>query len=414
MQQEATPRGRPRHEGIEVRHGRRCRSSDGGKCNCTPSYRASTCDKRTGQRIRETFRGPGALAAAKGWRSDAITQVRRNRWQPPTQRTLREVGDEWLDKAKRGEVRSRRRNAFKGSTLRGYENALKTYVYPDLGHRRLSDIRLRDVQELVERLNGQGLSGQTVLNAIMPLRVIVRYARRHEGLIANPTEDLDLPEPGGRRERAETAAVAAELIEALPDNETALFACAFYAGLRRGELRALRVRHLRGLDGQSVGVITVEHSWDDKDGEVAPKSKAGAREVPMPETLRRILVDYMARTGRTGDDFIFGRTASSVFRSQTVANRTAKAWTAANVKRSAQGLTPLVPITLHECRHSYSSFLDAAGISEARADRYMGHSNRTVAARYRHQLDGQLAEDAKTLERYLSGEGNVIYLREAS
>jgi integrase len=60
-------------------------------------------------------------------------------------------------------------------------------------------------------------------------------------------------------------------------------------------------------------------------------------------------------------------------------------------------------IGFHELRHSYSTWLDAAGVSEARADRYMGHSSGTVQSRYRHQLDAQLAEDATRLDEYLRG-----------
>lgn len=53
-----------------------------------------------------------------------------------------------------------------------------------------------------------------------------------------------------------------------------------------------------------------------------------------------------------------------------------------------------------------------AGISETRADRYMGHSNPSVQARYRHQLEGQLAEDAERLDAYLAGAvaGKVVPL----
>ena len=60
----------------------------------------------------------------------------------------------------------------------------------------------------------------------------------------------------------------------------------------------------------------------------------------------------------------------------------------------------LAGIGFHECRHSYSSFLDAAGISETRADRYMGHSNHGVANRYRHP--SEYAKDAERLDEYLS------------
>jgi integrase len=77
-------------------------------------------------------------------------------------------------------------------------------------------------------------------------------------------------------------------------------------------------------------------------------------------------------------------------------------WDAAGLER----------IGLHECRHSFSTFLDAAGVSETRADRYMGHSNGSVANRYRHPQ--QYAEDAARLDAYLSGAaaGKIVPLTE--
>ena len=49
-----------------------------------------------------------------------------------------------------------------------------------------------------------------------------------------------------------------------------------------------------------------------------------------------------------------------------------------------------------------------AGISEARADRYMGHAQNTVGDRYRHRLRGQLADDAARLEEYLNGQAAEV------
>jgi len=57
------------------------------------------------------------------------------------------------------------------------------------------------------------------------------------------------------------------------------------------------------------------------------------------------------------------------------------------------------------------SFLDAAGIGEARADRYLGHAGTTVSDRYRHRLRGQIATDATLLDEALVGSGGrVIFL----
>lgn len=82
----------------------------------------------------------------------------------------------------------------------------------------------------------------------------------------------------------------------------------------------------------------------------------------------------------------------------TVAKHADDAWAAAELKR----------VTLHQCRHGFDSFLDAAGISEARADRYMGHAGTTVGDRYRHRLRGQLADDANRLEDYLCGQAAEV------
>jgi hypothetical protein len=81
---------------------------------------------------------------------------------------------------------------------------------------------------LVNRLNGLGLSGSRVRNVLMPLH---RHHRREVPL--NPTEGLDLPRLGGRRERVANPGEAALLLAALPDDLRALYAVACYGGRRR-------------------------------------------------------------------------------------------------------------------------------------------------------------------------------------
>jgi hypothetical protein len=51
----------------------------------------------------------------------------------------------------------------------------------------------------------------------------------------------------GRREKIAAPNHAERLLDALPDSERALWATAFYAGLRVGELRAPRSEHV-GFD----------------------------------------------------------------------------------------------------------------------------------------------------------------------
>jgi integrase len=74
----------------------------------------------------------------------------------------------------------------------------------------------------------------------MPLRVIYRRAVSHGEISINPTTGLELPAVRGRRDRIATPEQAAQLLNALRAGDRAVWAVALYAGLRRGELMALR------------------------------------------------------------------------------------------------------------------------------------------------------------------------------
>ncbi|MEO6858117.1 MAG: hypothetical protein ABI323_05955 [Solirubrobacteraceae bacterium] len=131
------------------------------------------------------------------------------------------------------------RRPCKPSTLRGYEQALRKYVYPALGEAKLQDVRAGDVQRLVDDLVGRGLNPSTVRNSLLPLRAICRRALRQGDVNANPTAGVEIPAVRGRRTRIVTPAEALALIQTAPADDQALWAAAFYAGLRRGELQAL-------------------------------------------------------------------------------------------------------------------------------------------------------------------------------
>jgi integrase len=320
--------------------------------------------------------------------------MRKGTMAAPSRLTLREAAEQWLTAIERGDVLSRRRTPYKPSVTRGYRRDLTKYVLPELGALRLSEVRRAELQLLVDDLVSRKLSGSKVRNVVTPVQAMYRWAKQRQLVDADPTDDLELPEVTGSREWDGTPADVAALLAALLEEHRAFWATPAYAGLRRGELRAMRVGNLVGLDPDAdERWIEVEHGWDDVEGEQGPKSKAGVRRALMPETLRVILAEHVERTGRSGDDLVFGRTAELPFTPGHPQDLADKAWKAAGLERT----------TLHLLRHACGSFLNAAGISETRADRYMGHGRATVGDRYRHALKGQLVQDARRLDDYLHG-----------
>jgi integrase len=319
----------------------------------------------------------------------------------PSRVTVEQAARQWVELAKAGEVRKPDGERYKPAVLRAYEADLETYVLPALGSQRLSNLRRRDVQALVDRLVGTGLSGSRVRGIVMPLRAVCRRALRNDDMLVNPTANLELPEAAGVRDRVATPEEAAVLLAALPDEDRALWATAFYAGLRRGELRALRWEDVN----EAATVIHVRRGWDEKEGEIEPKSKKGARKVPVATALRLLLLEHKARTGRRDSDLVFGRTASQPFTPTHVRDRALGAWAATAVGAFLTGRplpVEIVPIGLHECRHTYVSLMHDAGFSLERIGDYVGHSSAYMTDRYRHLLDGHEQEAADVLDEYLS------------
>ena len=71
----------------------------------------------------------------------------------------------------------------------------------------------------------------------------------------------------------------------------------------------------------SRACINVEHGWDVKVGEIDPKSQAGFRDVPMTETLWHEVDAHIERTGRSGNDLLFGRNESAPFTDRNMRKR---------------------------------------------------------------------------------------------
>jgi integrase len=361
-------------QGIRKRHSRKCRSEDGWRCNCRPSFEASVWDARAGKRIRKAF---PTLAAARSWRADTYRAIQRNELRAPSRVTVREACESWLEGAEAGRIHARG-GPYKPSALRGYRQTLEAHVYPALGHMRLADVRRSDLMRLVEDLRGRGLSGSTIRNAIAPLRVVYGRAVDLGEVAVNPCAGLKLPAADGRRDGIPSPDDLVRFLGALAGPDRAIFATAAYAGLRAGELQALRWEDI----DLPCGLIRVRRSYDSKARRfVAPKSKAGTRTVPMFGRLKAILAEHKLRAGRTAG-LVFGRDGETPVDTRALARRVETACKRAGVS----------PYGLHACRHGAASLMIAAGVNAKALSNFIGHGSIQITFdRYGHLFPG--AED---------------------
>ena len=183
----------------------------------------------------------------------------------------------------------------------------------------------------------------------------------------NPTRGLDLPGPDRGRDRFATLAKAEVLLAVLPRTDQPIWATAMYAGLRRGELMALR----RADVDVASGVIHVRRSYDlVEDAFIQPKSYAGRRKVPIAAWLRDLLLDALIRSD--GHQLIFARRRPPLLPLH-----------ARRARESELEDARCAPITLHECRHTFAALMvsamaEAGKFSAKVLQTLMGHSSITA------------------------------------
>ena len=389
---------------IEERHAKDCASERGKRCNCVAHYRGEVRDAR-GRKVRSAWSTSRAQAVA--WEEEAVVAVRRGRLRASTPTTVRQAGIALVAGMRSGAILDRSGKPYKPKTVRSYEHALENYIYPLLGSRKVSSLRRADIQGFVEEMRELGAAPSTVHNRLDPLRVIVRRSIDNDELLVDPCARLKMPVVRNSRTRIESSTTAEALIAALPESEQAFWALALFAGVRRGELRGLQVDDI----DFDAGLVRVRRGWDDLEGEIDPKTFAGARDIPMIGELRRICRAHKLQTGRHGTQLFLGRTPADPFYPSTIRSRALKAWGWKQVPNPNPGppqkiwikdrADALEPLTPHEARHCAASYMIAAGMDWKKITEFIGHSDvRTTYNRYGKVVPEDLAPAAAQLEEY--------------
>jgi integrase len=365
-----------RTTGVYIRHQARCPAADRetARCRCSPSYRGHRWDSVARKMVwSDTYRERAEVLnwlAAENKGGQAVHE------RADAGLTFADVATEWLAGVRSGVIgrrKGRKGVGYSETTLQGYERSLRYVLLPEFGPRAASEIDEGEWQSWVDRLSREGLSRSRIANHLAVARAVYGWASRPTRRLVprNTLIGIELPPNDEKpRTRVADADEAAALLNALAPEDVVPYALAFYAGLRRSEIRRLQWPDVE-LDGYRLRVVK-------------SKSQAGTgRRPPIAEPLRPILLNEYMRQGRPKDGPVV--TVSVI--SNKFGDRSRKFW---GWKRahddswvaSGSPSPPLEPITLHECRHTYASFLMAAGYTLKELMEYMGHSSLQAAERY--------------------------------
>jgi integrase len=302
--------------------------------------------------------------------------------------TFKEAAEAWY--RDRGQEKN-----WSPSTRRDYRSALDVHLLPAFEDVQLSKMTPGRIEAwrreaMTPYLDVKGelhvrLPRRTAQKCLAMLHGIFEHARKAYGLQSNPAADveqirhtydgsIDFYSPEEVRALVRAAA-SADSDGA--EQDAAIFLTAAFAGLRRGELVALRVRDVDFPNR----VLRIEGSY--VLGELKAPKSGKVRSVPMAFELEQALARLLTERGNPGpDELVFPGEGGGYLDASALRRRYEKAQRKAGLRK----------LRFHDLRHTFgSNVINRASLVDVQA--WLGHADIKTTMRYLHHKSQAAAAD---------------------
>jgi integrase len=303
---------------------------------------------------------------AKAWLVTAQGEVARGVHTPENASiTVAEAAELWMEKGKLEKLER--------STLRQYRNHVDLHITPRIGGTKLArlsaptieafrDDLLRELSRPMARkvlaslksiLGEAQRRGLVAQNAAQPVRVDVK--KREQGKLA---VGRDIPS----KEEIQ------EILATVEGRWRPFFVAAIFTGMRASELRGLTWEDV-DFERKVIAVRQRANLWCEIG---APKSAAGAREIPMSPMVVNALREWKLACPKGALGLVFPNGSGNIENHANIANRGFYA---------VQGKAGIVDgqgkpkYGLHALRHFFASWAIERGFSPKRVQALLGHSS---------------------------------------
>lgn len=357
-------------------------------------------DPETGKRRRKWHTFKGTKRQAQEECARLVSQMRAGNYVEPTKQTLAEFLDEWLAFIK---------PSVAPKTHERYAEICRKGIAPLIGDVTLAKLKTDRIdaafsRALTEPKQGQNrpLSPRTVHHYRRVLIKALQQAVVWERLTKNPAQATTPPKVERQQMIAYDAKQTAELLEAFRDTRMFIpVLLAVMCGLRRGEIAALRWKH---VSDNMQALTIVESAEQTKAGVRYKETKSGrSRTVALSSTVLAELRAHRVRQAEEqlrlglrpdGDSFVVAQADGSPLQPRSLTHE----WVRLLAK------TSLPRIRFHDLRHTHATQMLSAGVHPKIASERLGHSSIGITLDlYSHVMPGMQADAAEQVDAVIRG-----------
>ena len=270
------------------------------------------------------------------------------------------------------------------------ESLIRQWIRPELGNKRVADLRHADVEKLHRKITAKGVPIRANRAAALLSKMFSLAATRWEMRSDNPCRGLER-NTEEKRNRYLAGDELRRLTEALAVHPN------------QGAANAIRLLLLTGARrGEVLGA-----TWDQFDLEEGVWTKAASftkqkklHRVPLSAPARQLLAEIKAAADASGSRFA---QSPFVFPARTTVGHMVELKAPWRTICKAAGLDG---VRVHDLRHSYASILASAGLSLPVIGALLGHTQPGTTARYAHLFDDPLRVATERVGAIVTGNGD--------
>lgn len=289
--------------------------------------------------------------------------------------TIHQLGELWFKQTQfNNEESTKKRN----------RGILENYIYPNLGHIYVKNLKTHHVQAMI--IDMLATKKDTVRKTLQVIKSILNIAVNNDFVAKNVAQSIKIPTFKSQEKRPLSLEEQLK-IENSTNKYKDFFVFLLYTGLRKGEIAALTWDDIDFKN--NLIKVNKAISFDTNKGTKKGTKTDANRIIPILDKIRPILE---TRANKKESKYVFYKQDKDQL-SDIAIKRMLESF------KKETG----VEFSLHQLRHTFCTMLYYSGISTKKAQQLMGHKSLKVTLEiYTHLDEEQEGNSAQFLNDYLS------------
>lgn len=299
---------------------------------------------------------------------------------------LKDFADKWLHLNSVGkEIR----------TVDEYKILISNYIIPKLGYKKVKDIKIYDIKELLKDMENTPTTAKKTLQLI---KRILNDAVDNDIVVKNVAQNIKAPKII-KKERLPLTFDEDRLIIQSKSKYAPFFILMRYTGMRKEEIVPLTVDDV-DLKNRTISInkaVTFVHNQP-----VIKKTKnKKSRIVPILDIIYDTVVDLV---NNSSDNLLFRKESDQKMLTDSAIKRHLESFLY-DINKDKENK---IKFTCHQLRHSYCTMLYYAGVKIKKAQELMGHSSADMVYNIYTHLDEQRENAEELINNYIEKLSNQL------